>query len=305
VGSEKRERQKENRRARLEAEAEQYRKSQRNRRVIYLVIAAAVIGLVVLVVNVFGDDEDEPVATTGTSTTLPGTTAAPGAAPTAPPPGASITGETPCPEADGSSERTTSFENPPPMCLEEGVEYDAVVTTDAGEFTIALDAEAAPETVNNFVVLAQYHYFDGVAFHRVIPGFVVQGGDATGDPPGTGGPGYAIPDELPGSVDDYVEGSVAMANSGPDTGGSQFFVWLGPQPLPEPDYALFGQVTDGLDVVRLIEADGSAEGTPATVHVIQSVEIVERGSGSSTTTSGDGATTTTAAGAATTTTAAG
>jgi len=183
------------------------------------------------------------------------------------------------------------------MCLEDGVQYDAVVTTDAGTFRIELDRDAAPQTVNNFVVLARYHYFDGVPFHRVIPGFVVQGGDAVGDPMGTGDPGYAIPDELPDSVDDYVEGSVAMANSGPDTGGSQFFIWLGPNPLPGPDYALFGQVTEGLEVVKAIEADGTAEGTPAVAHAIESVEIVERGEGgpSTTTTAPSGAATTTSA----------
>lgn len=305
MGSDKRERQKENRRARLEAEAENWRKSQRNRRIVTLLIVAFVIGLVVVVVNVFGGDDDADTASS-TSTTLPdtSTTVAPGGSttvpvpgvpPTAPPAGEAITGETPCPEEDGSSPRTTSFENAPPTCIEEGVAYDAVVTTDAGELTIELDAEAAPETVNNFVVLARYHYFDGVPFHRVIPDFVVQGGDAVGDPLGTGDPGYSIPDELPESVDDYVVGSVAMANSGPNTGGSQFFIWFGPTPLPTPDYALFGQVTEGLDVADAIRADGTAEGTPAVVHTIESVEIVERGASSTTTTIGD-ATPTTAAG---------
>ncbi len=136
-------------------------------------------------------------------------------------------------------------------------------------------AEAAPLTVNNFVVLSRYHYFDGVAFHRVIPGFVVQGGDPVGPSPGQGGPGYSFADELPGAVEDYVEGSLAMANSGPGTNGSQFFVWLGPDPLPSPAYSLFGTVTEGLDVLRAIEADGTPEGTPAVVHTIVSVEIIE------------------------------
>lgn len=292
MGSDKRERQKENRRARLEAEAESWRRQQRNRRLIFFAIAAVVVGLVVVVVNVFGEDDetDQATNTTGTTgttgTTFPGTTVPP----------------TPCPAADGSSERTTSFEAAPAMCIDETKVYDAVVTTDVGEFTITLDAEAAPQTVNSFVVLSRYHYFDGVAFHRVIPGFVVQGGDANGDPPGTGDPGYSLPDELPADVADYVEGSVAMANSGPNTSGSQFFIWLGPQTLPGPDYSLFGQVTSGLDVVRLIEADGSAEGTPATEHVIESVEIIERDAGDTTTTTGG--TATTAAPDETTTTAA-
>jgi peptidylprolyl isomerase len=286
VGSEKRERQKENRRARLEAEAEAYRRKQRNRRILLVVVAAAVIGLVALLVNVFGDEDEAPVATSDSTTT----TAAPGTPPSPPPAGASVTGETECPPADGSAERTTSFENPPPMCLEDGVQYDAVVTTDAGTFTIALDREAAPETVNNFVVLSRYHFYDGVPFHRVIQGFMIQTGNGGGDTPG-----YAITDELPDSVDDYVEGSVAMANAGPNTAGSQWFVWLGPQELPTPDYALFGQVTEGLDVVRAIEADGapSDPGIPTTAHVIQSVEIVERDADAPTTTAAGDSTTTT------------
>jgi cyclophilin family peptidyl-prolyl cis-trans isomerase len=298
MGSDKRERQKENRRARLEAEAESWRKSQRNRRIITLLIVAFVIGLVVVVVNVFGGDDDTDTATsTSTTTAAPGSTttvAGPAVPPTAPPAGDAITGETPCPEEDGSSARTTSFENAPPTCIEDGVAYDAIVTTDVGEFTIELDAEAAPATVNNFVVLARYHYFDGVPFHRVIPDFVVQGGDAVGDPLGTGDPGYSIPDELPASVDEYQVGSVAMANSGPNTGGSQFFIWFGPNPLPAPDYSLFGQVTAGLDVADAIRADGTAEGTPAVVHTIESVEIVERAAESTSTTAD--APTTTAAG---------
>jgi cyclophilin family peptidyl-prolyl cis-trans isomerase len=289
MGSDKRERQKENRRARLEAEADAWRKNQRNRRFLTLAILAFVVGLVIVVVNLFGDDDEtdtaSPTSTTlpaGASTTVPGDTSS-----TLP------IGTTECPAEDGSSERTTSFDGRPPMCIDPTKQYDAVVTTDAGEFTIALDAAAAPETVNNFVVLSRYHFYDGVDFHRVIPDFVVQGGDAVGDPPGTGNPGYSIPDELPASVDEYVEGSVAMANSGPNTGGSQFFVWFGPTPLPAPDYSLFGQVTEGLDVVDAIRADGTPEGTPETVHTIESVEIVER-EASTTTTAVD--TTTTAAG---------
>jgi cyclophilin family peptidyl-prolyl cis-trans isomerase len=288
MGSEKRERQKENRRYRLEAEAAAWRRRQRNRRLLWLSIAAFVVALVVVVVNVFGEDDEGEEATS--TTTVPTTPTTPL---TAPPPGEAIEGETPCPAEDGSSARTTSFENPPPTCIDPDTAYDAIVTTDVGEFRIELDAEAAPETVNSFVVLARYHYFDGVPFHRVIPDFVVQGGDPVGDPPGTGDPGYSLPDELPESVEDYVEGSVAMANSGPNTSGSQFFVWLGPNPLPGPNYSLFGQVVEGLDIVQLIEADGTAEGTPARTHVIQSVEIVERDS-SATTTSAPGDTTTTA-----------
>lgn len=280
MGSEKRERQKDNRRSRLEAEAQAWKKQQRNKRVLTFVIAGLVLGLVVLIVNVFGDDETEQADDTTTTTASDGPTYG--------------TGE--CPEEDGSSPQTLTFEDAPQLCIDPTAQYDAVVTTDVGEFTVALDAAAAPLTVNNFVVLSRYHYYDDVAFHRVIPGFMAQGGDPNGDPPGTGGPGYTIADELPASLDQYVPGSLAMANSGPNTNGGQFFVWMGPQALPAPDYSLFGQVIDGLDVVEQIEADGNsdpaANGVPPTVeHRIISIEIVERSADGTATTADSTATT--------------
>src|SRR2546422_11309476 len=118
----------------------------------------------------------------------------------------------------------------------------------------------APTTVNNFVVLARYHYFDAVAFHRIIPGFVVQGGDPEGT--GRGGPGYRFEDELP-PPGRYEVGSLAMANAGPNTNGSQFFVISGPDGvrLP-PSYSLFGKVVKGQDVVASIDATGTKSGTP-------------------------------------------
>lgn len=149
------------------------------------------------------------------------------------------------------------------------------MTTDAGEVTIELDAKQAPETVNNFVVLARYKYYDGLTFHRVIKDFMAQGGDPSGD--GSGGPGYEFDDELP-KQGDYEVGSVAMANAGPDTNGSQFFIITGDSgvQLP-PSYSLFGKVTKGMDAVEKIEADGSAgDGAPGKVHTIESVTIAEK-----------------------------
>lgn len=183
--------------------------------------------------------------------------------------------ETACPAEDGSSERTTAFGAAPPMCIDESNTYTAVVETDRGSFTIELDPAKAPLTVNNFVVLARYHYYEGVSFHRIIPDFVIQGGDAVGDPLGTGGPGYSVADELP-EEGEYEVGSVAMANSGPDTNGSQFFVVTGEQgeALP-PRWSLFGTVTDGLDVVLDIEATGTESGAPTEATIITSVTITE------------------------------
>lgn len=179
-----------------------------------------------------------------------------------------------CPPAEGADERTESFDSAPPMCLTPGADYSAVITTDAGEITVDLLEEKAPETVNNFVFLARNKFYEGVTFHRVIPSFMIQGGDPQGT--GSGGPGYQFPDELP-EVGEYEVGSMAMANSGPDTNGSQFFIVTGDSgvSLP-PQYSLFGTVTEGMDAVTSIEDDGSSQGSPETVHTIESVEIVEK-----------------------------
>lgn len=180
---------------------------------------------------------------------------------------------TDCPPEQGAAERTTQFAAPPAMCIDPAKTYTATVTTDVGEFTVDLDARKAPATVNNFVFLARHKFYDGVVFHRVIPGFMNQ----TGDPEGTGqgGPGYAFGDELP-QAGEYEVGSVAMANAGPDTNGSQFFVVTGDDgvALP-PDYSLFGKVTSGMDVVHRIEQDGSPGGAPSTEHRMESVRITE------------------------------
>ena len=257
--------------------AEQRRAKTRRRMFTMVGVVAALLAVGFLISVVTGDDDATDVATSdSTSTTAAdtsSTTAPDPAALTAPEPGASITGETPCPEPDGSSERTTAFENPPPMCIDEAKSYTATVTTSKGEFTIELLDDQAPLTVNNFVVLARYHYFEGIPFHRIIPGFVVQGGDIEAS--GSGGPGYEFEDELP-EQGAYEIGSVAMANSGPDTNGSQFFIVTGEQGvgLP-PSYSLFGQVTEGMDVVMEIEAVGSGGGTPSEAVTIESVEITE------------------------------
>ncbi len=200
----------------------------------------------------------------------------------APPPGASITGETPCPEPDGSSARTTSFENAPPMCIDPTSTYSAVISTDIGDITVELDAAAAPLTVNNFVVLARYGYYKDVPFHRIIPGFVIQGGDAVGGADvdntlGGGDPGYSISEEPP-TDGSYQVGSLAMAKRGePGSTGSQFFIITGENgaSLP-PEYSLFGAVTTGQDVVDELDSYGTAgAGVPTEVVTIRSVSIIE------------------------------
>ena len=177
------------------------------------------------------------------------------------------------PAADGSSPKTQRFDGPPPMVVDPAKRYTAEMVTSKGTMTIALDPIAAPKTVNNFVFLARYHYFEGITFHRVIPGFVLQGGDPEGT--GRGGPGYRFEDELP-KTGRYEIGSLAMANAGPDTNGSQFFVISGPDgaALP-PSYSLFGKVVKGLEVIPAIEAIGSRSGTPSEKVTIESVTITE------------------------------
>jgi peptidylprolyl isomerase len=179
----------------------------------------------------------------------------------------------PCPAPDGSSPKQQTFGGPPPMCIDPDKRYRADMVTNKGTMVIALDPIGAPNTVNNFVFLARYHYFDGIVFHRIIPGFVLQGGDPTGT--GRGGPGYRFADELP-SPGRYELGSLAMANAGADTNGSQFFVISGPQGvrLP-PQYALFGQVIDGMEVVAVIDGLGTGSGKPKEDVRIESVTITE------------------------------
>jgi peptidylprolyl isomerase len=180
---------------------------------------------------------------------------------------------TPCPAPDGSSPKQQKFDGPPPMCIDASKRYTASMVTSKGTLTIALDPIAAPATVNNFVFLARYHYFDGIVFHRIIPGFVLQGGDPTGN--GTGGPGYRFADELP-KAGRYELGSLAMANAGPNTNGSQFFVISGPSGIRlPPQYSLFGKVVAGLDVVADIDAIGTSSGTPKESVTIESVTITE------------------------------
>jgi cyclophilin family peptidyl-prolyl cis-trans isomerase len=180
-------------------------------------------------------------------------------------------------EPDPAAEPGT-YPAPPPMTIDPGASFTATLETSCGPIVIDLDAEQAPETVNNFVFLAREGFYDGLTFHRVVTGFVIQGGDPEGD--GRGGPGYTFPDELPD--DGYPPGSVAMANAGPDTNGSQFFIVTGEAPLPNA-YSRFGAVTEGLDVARAIEAfadpsadpgDPSAQ-TPASPVYIYSVIITE------------------------------
>mgnify|MGYP003841627413 FL=1 len=176
------------------------------------------------------------------------------------------------PPLDGSAPKKQKFDAAPEMGIDPSKRYTATMETSMGTLVIALDPIAAPITVNNFVFLAAQHYYDGVIFHRIIQGFVCQGGDPDGN--GRGGPGYRFVDELP-KAGKYQIGSLAMANAGPNTNGSQFFLISGPSgvQLP-PAYSLFGQVVKGLDIVEMMQNVPTGPGDrPKDDVVIRSVTI--------------------------------
>ncbi|HEY4331595.1 MAG TPA: peptidylprolyl isomerase [Ilumatobacteraceae bacterium] len=178
---------------------------------------------------------------------------------------------TPFPPFDGTAARSQKFAEAPEMGIDPAKRYTATMETSLGTIVIALDAVNAPATVNNFVFLALHHYYDGVIFHRIINGFMCQGGDPTGT--GTGGPGYKFKDEP--VKQRYQIGSVAMANAGPNTNGSQFFLISGASGvgLP-PQYNHFGQIVKGLDVLDNMQRVSTSRGDrPHDDVVINSVAI--------------------------------
>jgi cyclophilin family peptidyl-prolyl cis-trans isomerase len=166
---------------------------------------------------------------------------------------------------------TKQYGSPPEMTIDSAKTYTATIETSAGTMVAELLVGEAPMTVNNFVFLAREGFYDGVIFHRVIRGFMIQGGDPTGT--GTGGPGYRFRDE-PVRLQ-YSRGTLAMANAGPNTNGSQFFVMHADYGLP-PNYTIFGRLTSGTDVLDAIAtAPTGAQDRPKDPVTITSIEIVE------------------------------
>lgn len=142
------------------------------------------------------------------------------------------------------------YSTPPEMKIDTDRTYMLTIETDRGAIELELFPEYAPKTVNNFISLAKDGYYDGISFHRVIPNFMVQGGDPTGT--GRGGPGYNFEDEFDGNLLKHETGSLSMANAGPGTNGSQFFITHAPQPHLNGKHTVFGKVTAGQDVVDSI-----------------------------------------------------
>lgn len=177
----------------------------------------------------------------------------------------------------GGSPLANQWSSPPAMTIDPSKQYSATIKTSMGDMTAELFAKDAPITVNNFVFLANQHFYDNVKFHRIIKGFMVQTGDPTGT--GAGGPGYRFQDEK--VTRPYLRGTLAMANAGPNTNGSQFFIVQQDYPLP-PNYTIFGQLTNGLDVLDKIASvpvsagRGGEKSVPTQDVRIESISISEK-----------------------------
>lgn len=278
VGTDKRKRQKQNRDSRRDQVTRQVQQGKMRKRGTQIaVVVLLVVALVGFVFATGNNSDDTAITETGVDTTevLDDETTDEAATENA----AFEFGTSECPPSDGSTDQRREFADAHQLCIDLTKSYTANFDTNQGSFTVQLLPERAPGTVNNFVSLARWKYFDGTKCHRVIEDFVVQCGDPTAT--GTGSPGYSFADELPGAGE-YTIGSLAMANSGPNTNGSQFFIITGDNgaSLP-PSYTLFGQVTGGLDtaiaaMAALFNPDPAANGVPpAGEIVLKSVTISE------------------------------
>lgn len=291
MGTEKRERQKQNRQQRLTELATQQKRAKVKKRGLQFGIGIpAVILALFLIVNVFAGDDSTPTdddamreeiqALLGATTVPEGATddAAASTIPATTVPGKTVSGDTPCPAADGSEARATKFEKAPPTCIDATKTYTAVFDTSEGEIEVLLDTAKTPKTVNNFVTLARYKYYDGTTIFRTDPSIdIIQGGGLTN----TDDPGYTIEDE--GSGYKYVEGDLAMARTmEPNSAGGQWFFVTGPKASvldSQGTYVNFGKVVSGLDVVKNILAlnsgSGDLGGAPSRTVVVKSVAIIE------------------------------
>jgi cyclophilin family peptidyl-prolyl cis-trans isomerase len=278
VGTNKRERQKRNRDSRRDQVTRRTQRVKVRKRGTQIAVVALIVVALVGFVFATGNNSDD-TATTETEVDTTEVLADETIDETATENAVFEYGTTECPPTDASADQRREFADAHQLCIDPAKSYTANFDTTQGSFTVQLLPERAPGAVNNFVSLARWKYFDGTKCHRVIQDFVVQCGDPTAT--GTGGPGYSFADELPGAGE-YTIGSLAMANSGPNTNGSQFFVITGVSgtSLP-PNYTLFGQVTAGLDtavaaMAALFNPDPAANGVPPAADIIlNSVTISE------------------------------
>lgn len=164
------------------------------------------------------------------------------------------------------------YDAPPPLTIDPAKRYTATFKTDKGDIVVSLFADKAPNTVNNFVFLAREGFYDGTTFHRVIPDFMAQGGDPTGT--GRGGPGYRFADEFAPGLKHDKPGILSMANAGPNTNGSQFFLTFVPTPHLDGRHAVFGEVTAGMDVLLSVSPrDPQSASAPG--DAIRTISIAE------------------------------
>ena len=281
VTNSRRQRQKELHRTRVSEQRRAQKKYATWQRLKTFVIGVVILALFGAVVWAISSDGATTTTSSTSPTAAPPTTTADAASLVAPPAGAQLTGDTPCPATDGTSERTTVFASAPPKCIDEEAKYAAVFDTSKGTFTAELDPKAAPIGVNNFIVLARYKFYDGIPFHRIAPDFALQAGDPIGEPWGTHGPGYTIEEEPPADLT-YEKYDLAMANSSsPKSTGSQFFVASGDTAAlnGSPTYTYLGKVVDGTDVIDTINkvpTAGANGDTPTEAVIINSVTIEER-----------------------------
>lgn len=290
MGTQKRERQKLNKLQKVAEDKKAEAAATRKRQIIKWGSIIGVAAVAIIGIALVTKKDPAKVTTAATSTTIEGsaTTVAVGTtaagAPTsdavattaagAAMAGKTITGDTPCPKADGSEEKVVKFAKAPPTCIDPAKTYTATVETTKGTYKATLDVAKAPKTVNNFVVLARYHFYDATPCHRILKGFMAQCGDPTGQ--GNGDPGYKFQDELPKDSKEYQPGTLAMANSGANTNGSQFFTMFR-EGLP-PQYSIFGKVIEGMDTtVKALESVGVANdpGKPTEPVSITKVTITE------------------------------
>ncbi|HEX3356454.1 MAG TPA: peptidylprolyl isomerase [Tepidisphaeraceae bacterium] len=178
-------------------------------------------------------------------------------------------------EPTTKSGKDQTWDKPPEMKIDASKTYTVTIDTNKGKIVLELFAKDAPKTVNSFVFLARQNFFNGTIFHRVIPGFMIQGGDPTGT--GRGGPGYEFENENKDTSKTFDTGVVGMANSGPNTNGSQFFIMDAPSGLPAHDYTIFGKVKEGQDVVHAIAtAPRNEQDRPNDEITMKSVTVDEK-----------------------------
>jgi cyclophilin family peptidyl-prolyl cis-trans isomerase len=248
-------------------QAERRRRQRRRRRLVGALSAVVVVGLGATAFAMLTGGGSPKASATPTASSSPAAELCSGKAPKA------------------AGEKKPTFDKAPAMTIDPKATYTATMKTSCGTVEMELYPDVAPIGVNSFVFLARKGFYDGLTFHRIVAGFVIQGGDPVGD--GSGGPGYQFDNEISKKVTFDEGGVLAYANSGNDTNGSQFFITLGPapnlDPTPSASYTIFGKVTKGMDVVQHIGAlpttapPGSTEASAPTQPVyIDSITIDER-----------------------------